>query len=475
MRLVRIVAGLTAVLAAALALPASASTLTLLGQSKKVCQLTGQTDWFSGHPTNALTTSRYGLIGIDLGFPVEGEKDQLYFLFGDANPNNHPPGAYPTVPPDDGLGVTMRTAEPNAADCLDLNFFSPGPGQLTHPVVTPAIQQGSFNVPTGGVFSGGRLYAFFWTNHCLLPDPVAPNAVTPLLRPTPPVGGFCPETDASNSIGRSVLAYSTPADPTAFKQVAPPVAVAYIPQMPSGFVYVSAADPPDQLIKQPAGPPIMGPAPDIPVFGVARYRAGIPYLAMAPRATFGAFKTWHFYGGTGPNGPIWLTYAQWQAGHIGNQWAPPPGAELYADSPNPYSLTGDERCVGEHSVTWSEALGVWLMTYTCGGLQVEARTAPKPWGPWSKPTILLSAVQNPGLYCTLFWNLPGQPCPGRVSQEPPALTFGYLYAPFVLTRYTKAEPGPSGPPAKAASVFWLLSTWDPYQVTVMHSTLEITP
>jgi len=106
---------------------------------------------------------------------------------------------------------------------------------------------------------------------------------------------------------------------------------------------------------------------------------------------------------------------------------------------------------------------------------VEARTAPKPWGPWSKPTILLSAVQNPGLYCTLFWNLPGQPCPGRVSQEPPALTFGYLYAPFVLTRYTKAEPGPSGPPAKAASVFWLLSTWDPYQVTVMHSTLEITP
>ncbi len=54
-----------------------------------------------------------------------------------------------------------------------------------------------------------------------------------------------------------------------------------------------------------------------------------------------------------------------------------------------------------------------------------------------------------------------------------ALTFGYLYAPFVMTRFTKAVPAAGA--AKSAQVYWLLSTWDPYQVTVMQTTLTLTP
>jgi hypothetical protein len=29
------------------------------------------------------------------------------------------------------------------------------------------VKQGYFNVPSGGVSSGGKLHAFFWTNHCM--------------------------------------------------------------------------------------------------------------------------------------------------------------------------------------------------------------------------------------------------------------------------------------------------------------------
>jgi hypothetical protein len=41
----------------------------------------------------------------------------------------------------------------------------------------------------------------------------------------------------------------------------------------------------------------------------------------------------------------------------------------------------DERCIGEHSVTWNSALRTWLLLYVCGPYRVEARTAPEPWGP----------------------------------------------------------------------------------------------
>ena len=483
--LASIVAGL---LLALLATPALAATLTLEGSSQKICQLTGQTDWATGQTTDAQTFTRYGLSGVDLGFPIEGDKGVLYFLFGDAIPSGHNPPVN-TIPPDDAIGVTMRTAAPDATTCLDLNYLSAAPQTLLHPTVTPAIQQGTFNVPTGGVMVDHKIYAFFWTDHCPLPDPVLPNAAAPLTLPpadTPPTVLPCLETGTSNSLGFSVLAYSTPDQPTAFTQTEPWSPTHFVPQMPNGFDYVSAAKPPPRYVKNKAdGSLIARPALLIPVFGVARHRASIPYLAMAPRQTFGDFTTWKYFAGLDGYKPIWVTYQQWQSGQANGQWTPPPLAQLYVNIANPNSPTGDEQCVGEHSVTWNAPLRIWLMTYTCGGAQVEARWALKPWGPWSSPIILLSAVQNPALYCTLFWNKANLPppnppppatCPSPlVSQQIPLLSFGYFYAPFVMARFTKAEPPVGDPKAKAATLYWLLSTWDPYQVTVMRSKIQFAP
>src|SRR5262249_27775159 len=163
------------------------------------CQLTGQNDWFTGQPTNAQTQSNYGLFGVDLGFPVESDTGQLLLLFGDTVPNGHPniPPA-PTLPPDDAVGFTTRTAAPDSATCLSMKMFSPAPQQLTHPVVTPVIQQGSFNVPTGGIDWMGTLYEFFWTNHCVIPDAVGPDPTAPLTLPA--AGTYCVEQPLNNSL-----------------------------------------------------------------------------------------------------------------------------------------------------------------------------------------------------------------------------------------------------------------------------------
>src|SRR5579863_7540346 len=85
---------------------ADAGTLSLATPSAKICQLTGQNDWASGQPTAAQTLSNFGLDSVDLGFPVESGA-ALYFLFGDSFPLTH---GYSSVPPDDALGYTTRTA-----------------------------------------------------------------------------------------------------------------------------------------------------------------------------------------------------------------------------------------------------------------------------------------------------------------------------------------------------------------------------
>lgn len=440
---------------ATLPVDARAATLSLIGSSTKVCQVIGDKDWTTNLPTAAKTLTNFGLDSVDLGFPVDsGPGGLLYFLFGDAAPNGHPPNSIVTVPPDDALGFTKRTTPPDSATCLDLELATSVPKTFAHPTVQPAIQQGSFNVPSGGVFLDKKFYAFFWTDHCLLATALGPDPITPLRRPLP--SGGCPETPVTSSIGQSVLADSAPATPLDFHWQ-PPAGNPLFRNMPSGFVYASAAMPPSP---QPS---------EIPVFGVPRYRASIPYLAAAPRATFGDPDTWKFFAGLVAGNPVWITRQQWESGHnAAGEWVPPAGAEIYEAKP------ADERCVGEHSVTWNAPLHAWLLLYTCTPWVVEARFAPEPWGPWSPPIIMLSAVQDPDLDCTLIQSAAG--CPGLRNYEllPTGTPWpGFFYAPFVMDRFTRdaTAPGPGQP--KRATIDWLLSTWNPYTVVVMHSTLEL--
>ena len=462
---------LLAVIAAVAFVPlhADAATLSLVGASTKICQLTGETDWATNQPTAAQTLSHFGLDAVDLGFPVDSGTGPLFFLFGDAIPNGHPLGSIPSVPPDDALGWTTRTAPPDSSTCLDLQLATKAPQKFAHPTVFPPILQGSFNVPSGGIFFDNIFYAFFWTNHCVLPGVLTPDPGAPLSLPPP--NATCAETAAINSVGRSVLAAASPANPVLFRQTAPTEPFLLqnpLRHMPSGFVYVSAA----QTAPEIAVEPIRRRPPGIAVFGAARYRASIPYLAIAPRETFGDPATWSFFAGRVAGNPVWITRAQWESGRNAHgEWAPPPGAEIYDASP------AGERCVGEHSVTWNAPLHTWLLLYNCAPWTVEARFAPKPWGPWSPPTTVLSAAQNPAVICTLIMSVAG--CPGLARRNYWTLPNGnpwpgIFYAPFVMNRFTR-DATPQGAATRSATIYWLLSTWNPYAVVVMQSTLALAP
>jgi len=426
-----------------------------IGNSEKICQLTGDTDWETGQPTAARTLSNFGLDAVDLGYPVE-HTGKLILLFGDSWPARHPAGPAGEIPPDDAVGVVVRR-EPPARDgkCLEMQVHQkPGPTRMFAPATVTGpipVKQGFFNVPSGGVSVAGSLYAFFFTNHCSQPNPLKPSPDDPIARPH--ATASCPENDDRSSIGRGVMAHSND-DGRTFGGAVP---------MPAGFVYSTAinsrlqADLPEE---QRLG---------ILVFGVPRYRAGVPYLAQAPFETFADPATWRFFTGRAADGqPRWATLTEWQertgAAPSRNARSPigwkPPGEPEILDP-----ATNAEHCIGEFSVTWNRPLRMWLMLYNCPG-GIEARIAPAPWGPWSTPTNLLGKDEDVG--CRLIMIPAG--CGNRRDFWPGKQTDGKhvaggFYAPYVLNRYTTAA-------GDSSTIYWLVSSWNPYEVAVMRSTLK---
>lgn len=403
------------------------------GTSERVCQLTGETEWTTGLPTTFKPENR-GMDGTDLGYPVE-HNGRLALLFGDTRKR-------PSVvsdesgPADDAVGWITSESPPTHEACTDLVLNAQFPNLLVSPrVLSPGpIKQGLFNVPSGGVSKDGWLYAFFWTDHCNGPQ------------------SRCPESESLNSVGRGVLARSHDFGET-FHDAVP---------MPFGFVYSTAVDattvdtlPPEQRV-------------GTYVFGVPLYRGSVPYLAWAPEGKLLDPHSWKFFVSLRGDGqPKWVTSDSW------NNRDP----FLFLPGPDLYPAAAADRCVGEFSITWNRALRVWLLLYNCKvgeGLQsIVARTADAPWGPWSEGTVILSPA-DPGSPCNLLMTRNG--CGSQGDYWKPigdgSHVLGDFYAPFVMERYTRSERT-SVRGTRRAAVYWLVSTWNPYQVIVMRTVMEV--
>ncbi len=423
------------------------------GASEKVCQLTGRNDWATGIPTTT-QTQQYGLVGTDLGYPVEHD-GRLALFFGDSRAA--PPIPEPRDelgPPDDAVGwITSRTP-PTQSQCTDLtiNHETAGLEQgraLRPPLITPSpVPQGIFNVPTGGVSSEGWLYAFFWTRHC--------NIDRPVNQP-------CPTHLGLTKDGIGLLARSSD-DGRTFTD--------YVPT-PYGFVYSTAVD--ATVIPELPDEQRLG----IYIFAVPKYRESVPYLAYVPAGFLGDPSAWNILTGLGSDGkPRWVTGEEWQRRSPEN---PPPGQpDLFSCDPRERNCDDPrerQRCVGEFSITWNQPLQVWLLLYNCDqgkpSANIQVRIADAPWGPWSKPEVILDADRD-GSWCTLLMKKAGTAplCEGRGDDWPGQANQGGFYAPFAMERYTTPLPADT-PGRRRAMVYWLLSTWNPYQVVVMRTVLEV--
>jgi Domain of unknown function (DUF4185) len=217
-----------------------------------------------------------------------------------------------------------------------------------------------------------------------------------------------------------------------------------ISQLPAGrFVKMSLHTQPGAIAGMPSGGPF------VLVWGTGVYRQSDAYLSLVPVAQFETGKgTIYFAGMDAAGTPSWS----------GNE-----------SEAKPIVQNGT---LGDLSVTWCKDLGLWLMTYdrrapTRGIAFSYSRT---PWGPWSEPQILFN-VANDGIG-RFIHNPNGSPPDGLAGpvigkgQMDPDAVRGGAYAPYVVERWTKLK-------GSELSVYYVLSTWNPYVVVLMKSRLKV--
>jgi hypothetical protein len=273
----------------------------------------------------------------------------------------------------------------------------------------PGISMGAFEVPVSGISLNGQVYVAVSTNH-----------------------------SEDRSTDRSVLTKFTP--PANFQ------ALRTISQLPEGhFVKMSLHLEPGAIAGLPPGGPF------ILVWGTGPYRRSDAYFSIVPAAQFESGKgTRYFAGFDAAKAPIW--------------------SEKESDS----SAIVQNGTMGDLSVTWCKDLGLWLMTYDSrdpaprGILFSYSRT---PWGPWSEPQVIFNAMRD-GAIGKFIHNPQAVPDDGLAGpvigkgQANPGAVRGGAYAPYVIERWTKVQ-------GSELSIYYVLSTWNPYVVVLMKSRLHI--
>jgi hypothetical protein len=273
----------------------------------------------------------------------------------------------------------------------------------------PGISMGAFEVPVAGISLGGQIYIAVSTNHT-----------------------------EDRATDRSVLTKFTP--PASFQPSRT------ISQLPAGhFVKFSLRSEPGAITGLPSGGPF------ILVWGTGAYRKSDAYLSIVPAAQFESGKgTRYFAGLDARSAPVW--------------------SEKESDA----TAIVQNGTMGDLSVTWCKDLGLWLMTYDSpdpaprGILFAYSRT---PWGPWSEPQIIFNAARDGALGKFIHdpQSHPDDELAGPVigkGQANPQAVHGGAYAPYVVERWTKVQ-------GSEPSIYYVLSTWNPYVVVLMKSRMQV--
>jgi len=273
----------------------------------------------------------------------------------------------------------------------------------------PGISMGAFEVPVAGISLGGQVYVVVSTNH-----------------------------SEDGSTDRSVL--------TKFTLPAHFQPLRTISQLPEGhFVKMSLHIEPPTIAGLPSGGPF------VLVWGTGPYRKSDAYLSIVPAVQFESGKGTRYFAGLG-------------VGH----------APIWSEKESDAKAVVQNGTMGDLSVTWCKDLGLWLMTYDSrdpsprGILFSYSRT---PWGPWSEPQVIFNA-QRDGAIGKFIHNPQANPDDGLAGpvigkgQANPRAVHGGAYAPYVIERWTKVN-GPE------LSIYYVLSTWNPYVVVLMKSQLRV--
>jgi len=180
------------------------------------------------------------------------------------------------------------------------------------------------------------------------------------------------------------------------------------------------------------------------LFGSGRYRESEVYVARVPVGEIEDRSAYRFYAGFDGCDEVWSSAEDAAVAIFG------------------------PACVGELSVHREPALGgAWVAMYNCGEPRgVQTRVARGPTGPWSEQASVFEPWANEGychfMHASYLWgNCDAVHDPGREDE------WGGEYGPYVVESLSRAID------ADTAEMYFVLSTWNPYQTMLMRTEISV--
>jgi hypothetical protein len=283
-------------------------------------------------------------------------------------------------------------------------------GNKFHPIQAPGVSMAYFEVPTTGFSANGAMYVFVWTDHKdLFKKDAQGNELF------------------SNPLGHAALLRSDDNGRT-YRLI--------WDHLGDNLIYLSAALIDNSQVPGASEKTGQG----LLIFGSGKYRASNPYLAYLPLDVVEQKARVQYFKGLNNGQPVW-------------------GAQ------NEAAPLFQHPCIGELSVTWNSNLRQWMMLYNCNNPNgIVARVASQPWGPWSAPAVLFDAATDAGS----CYFIRGNPDCGPATDpfSPANGDPGGVYAPYIIPRFTRGAK-------HSTTIYYTLSTWNPYQVNLMKATLAL--
>jgi hypothetical protein len=414
--------------------------------SVKLEQINGDVDWEAkAQGSNLLTASqtvtRFHILGNGLGYSFE-DQGKLIFLFGDTVSENTNLWNYHAADP---LAWSTNT---DGESPLLLNFFTNNPitnalAQFTPLFVQPAdIKMGPDDVPNAGISLSNGVFLICNTRSDVTNTNIPPQTNDEAVLVTFNEAALWSSTNtyATNffTTNRVVSMLNSNLDGKSPVQ--------------GRFINVSLHE---------FGTNVM-------MFGTGEYRSGDVFLCMIPTANVVSGTGTLYFAGLTNGQPTWNS-------------AESNCVPVVQDNPtNGPAWPNDNGTVGNVSVIYPPALGLWLMTYD-GGRSTNTKTnhttgiyfsfAQQPWGPWSAPQLIFNKfrdgadgvfIHDPGLT-----NNDGLDGP-TIGNNDPTNTFGGEFAPIMIERFTRITNS-------TLFIYYTLSTWNPYAVVKMRSAFMIAP
>jgi hypothetical protein len=179
------------------------------------------------------------------------------------------------------------------------------------------------------------------------------------------------------------------------------------------------------------------------VYGSGEYRRSSICLARVRPSAIGIRAAWEYFAGVESAGtPVWK------------------GRESDALPLFRHDV------VGEFSVAWLPPVNRYVMLYNSSRPRgITMRSARNPWGPWSEGSVIFNPWRDKG-YGQYMHIPPRAGGTDKLHDADRENEFGGEYGPYIMARYTRGT-------ADLCTIYYTMSTWNPYQVVVMRSEVRL--